>query len=235
MIIYPSEIKPKNPAILFIHGWKGDHRSSIPRAELLAQNGYICSLFDLPAHGASAGSIEEVKLQELLDAVIKAYDDLVSLPEVDNNNISLVSVSLGCYLALLLSEKRKVSKIVLRAPADYPNNGFDKPLSQMAGGNNETYAWRELPKNPDDTYTLKALSHFDGQVYLVESEKDDRVPHQAIENYSSAIKDKDKLTHVLIPGAGHSLNTEQNKEFVALLLQWFPERKIVDNKPETLN
>jgi esterase/lipase len=57
---------------------------------------------------------------------------------------------------------------------------------------------------------------------IIESEKDDSVPHQTILNYVNAVKDKSKLTHILMKGAPHSIKEGKFRDEVErILVDWF--------------
>jgi uncharacterized protein len=225
-LIFPEKLKYKNPAILFIHGWTSMKERSYQYAEGLAKLGYISLMFDMRGHGESEGNINTATIKEFLDDVLAAYDYLIKVKGVDRENIGAVSSSFGCYLATLLSTRRNVRRLVIRAPADYPNEEFNKPKMQTSGSDDPFLtAWREKPKNSSETFALKAVSGFDGEILIIESEKDDTIPHQTIQNYENAVKDKNKLTHVVLEDAPHSIKDGPFKDKVEkILVDWFRGR-----------
>lgn len=223
ILIFPEKLKYENPAILFIHGWTSMKERSYQYADGLAKLGYISLMFDMRGHGESEGNINTATIKEFLDDVLAAYDYLIKVKGVDRENIGVVSSSFGCYLATLLSAKRNVKKLVIRAPADYPNEDFDKPKMQTSGSDNLLVtAWREKPKNSSETFALESVSDFDGEILIIESEKDDTIPRQTIQNYENAVKDKNKLTHVVVENAPHSIKDGPFKNKVEeILIDWF--------------
>jgi uncharacterized protein len=222
-LIFPEKLKEKNPAILFIHGWTSFKERSYEYAKGLAKLGFISFMFDMRGHGESEGDINTATIKEFLDDVLAAYDYLAKVKGVDLENINAVSSSFGCYLAALLSAKRDIEKLVIRAPADYANEDFDKPKMQTSGSDNPALtAWREKPKNASETFALGAISHFDGEILIIESGKDDTIPHQTIQNYRNAVKNKNKLTHIVIENAPHSIKDGPFKDKVEKILKdWF--------------
>lgn len=91
--------------------------------------------------------------------------------------------------------------------------------------NFDIMGWRSEQRGPSGTYALKALHDFEGGVLLIESEKDDRICHQTIENYANAVKDKSKLTHVIMSGAPHSIKDGPFKDQVTeILVGWFGDK-----------
>ena len=161
-----------------------------------------------------------------MDDVLTAYDFLLNIEVVDKENISAVGSSFGGYLVTLLSEKRKLKNLALRVPADYKNEDFDKSKYEYSGAENlEIVAWRKKVKKPNDTFALSAISKFDGEILIIESEKDTIVPHETIENYINAVKNKQKLTHRVMKGAPHSIKEGKFRDEVTKILEeWFSKK-----------
>lgn len=226
VVFYPAEIKEKNPAILFIHGWTSSKERSYQYAEALVKLEYICFLFDMRGHGKSEGDIKSFTIEEFFKDVLAAYDNLKSIEGVDENNISAVGSSFGGYLAALLSVKRDIKNLSMRVPADYPNEVFKLSKYKASGSDNpDIMKWRNEKRKQNETYALQAISNFSGNIQIIESEKDTIVPHQIIQNYIDAIKDKDKLTHVVIKDAPHSIKDGPLKDEVERSLkEWFGKR-----------
>ena len=84
--------------------------------------------------------------------------------------------------------------------------------------------YRLQPVGPEDSKALRACRAFTGDVLLVESEHDDRVPHQVIVNYREACISARSLTYRLIEGADHGLSAESMQAaYTQLLVKWFKE------------
>ena len=124
IIIAPEVIKDKNPAVIFVHGLTGSKESSCQYADGLAELGYISFLFDMRGHGGSEGDINTALTKDFLEDCISGYDYLANRKDIDKDNISVVGSSMGGYLAAILTSKRDIKNLVLRAPADYPNYVF---------------------------------------------------------------------------------------------------------------
>lgn len=85
--------------------------------------------------------------------------------------------------------------------------------------------WRRQLKKSNETFALNALSNFEGNVLIIESEFDDAVPHETIESYKNAVKDNSKLTHVFMKGAPHSIKEGKFRDEVErILTDWFRVR-----------
>ena len=223
VIFYPEKPKGKNPAILFVHGWTSEMKRSFQYAESLSKLGYICFLFDNRGHGDSEGNIKTFTIKDFFEGILRAYDYLLDVKGVDRENISAVGSSFGGYLIALLSEKRKVNNLVLRAPADYSNFDFQKiKYVEDAKELTSVIDWRKISKKPNETFALNAVNHYSGEVLVIESENDTIVPHQTLMNYINAVKDRSKLEHVVIKGAPHSIKEGKFRDEVTrILVNWF--------------
>jgi len=221
-IIYPESLKEKNPTILFVHGWTSEKGRSYQYAEELAKLGYISFLFNMRGHGDSDGDINSFTIKEFLDDVLTAYDYLLKIEGVDRENISAVGSSFGGFLVALLSEKRPIKNLVMRVPADYPNEDFVKLKTESSHGDETIMLWRKKIKMASDTFALNALSKFGGRILIIEAELDDAVPHETVANYVSAVSDKNRVKHVLMKNAPHSIKEGPFKEeLVRILSGWF--------------
>lgn len=221
-IFYPKVLKEKNPAILFIHGWTSKKARSYRYAEELAKLGYISFLFDMRGHGDSEGDIDSFTIKEFLDDVLTAYDYLLGIEGVDKENISAIGSSFGGFLIALLSEKRPIKNLAMRVPADYPNEDFNKIKTTSSHEGEAIIVWRRKIKKPSNTFALSALKDFDGKVLIIEAELDDTIPHETVINYVNAVSDRNKVKHVLMKNATHSITDGPFKnEVTRILVDWF--------------
>lgn len=224
-LFFPKKVLDKNPGALFIHGWTSEKKRNFQYAEALIKKGFIVMVFDMRGHGISEGNINILTPKEFLDDCITAYEYFTHVTGVDKNNINIVGSSFGSYLGVILTSKRDVKNLVLRVPADYANETFEQPKMGNAGENPEVLAWRMIPKQFDETFALRAIHEFDGNILVIESEKDTIVPHPIIQNYLNAVQDANKLTHIVLQGAPHSIKDGPFKDEVTrILVSWFDKR-----------
>jgi len=231
--LFRQQISGANAAILFLHGWTSRQDRYFELADTLAAQGYVCLTFDMRGHGASDGELKALTRVDFLDDAVAAYDLLANTEGVDKARISVVGSSFGSYIATLLSAKRPCAALCLRVPANYPDTGFEEPHLERANAYYEGVVeedkkrWKTTVHSFSETSSLRAVHAFGGPILLVESEKDELVPHEIVQSYIDAAPDKNKLTYVFMRGAPHSLNGSDTykEEFKNILVSWLSERQ----------
>lgn len=219
-LFFPENLSEKHPAALLIHGWISTQERMFSLAEGLTSKGYICLTIDLAGHGRSSGDIQTISRAEHMADTIAAYDFLANQPGVDAKQIGVSGSSYGAYLATFLTGQRGLSWLVLRVPALYPNEGEDLPATFFNRDDPSTRSIRENSIEAKSNNTLNTLSEFMGDVLVVESENDEQVPHQTIQNYLDAAY-PNHLTHIVMKNTSHSLGTdEKRREFTNIVLDW---------------
>ncbi|MDD5068101.1 MAG: alpha/beta fold hydrolase [Candidatus Pacebacteria bacterium] len=226
-IFRPDSKVAKKAAVLLLHGWNSTQERMFDTAKMLAEKfGFVCLTLDLRGHGKSADDKNSLSRRDFLQDVIAGYDFLAKRSEVDTEKIGVSGSSFGGYLALLLSQKRNLNFIILRAPADYPDETFETPKG-MIFEQAKINEWREHKRDSESTFALRAIHTFPGEILIIESEKDEMVPHQTILNFKNAITDSKHLEHALIKNAPHSLSKypELQKEANEIIARWIQKRQ----------
>lgn len=222
-IFSPEHPNEHNPGLLFIHGWRGDQAGKAECAAEATSLGYVAMTFDLRGHGASEGDMQSLNIENFMNDVTAAYDRLAEERGVDANRITVVGNSFGSYLAALLVQRRSVEKLVLQAPANYPDDIVARPVAEYTG-TKPISEWRQLPLEHAATASLDSVHAFKGDVLVVESELDAFVPHQTTENYVQAVEDKSRVRHEVLLGAPHSLKDPNLRmQYQNILLSWLQE------------
>jgi pimeloyl-ACP methyl ester carboxylesterase len=211
------------PGILFVHGWGGSQAQDLVRAREAAGLGCLCLTFDLRGHVATERQRETVTREDNLRDLLAAYDLFSAQRGVDASAMAVVGSSYGGYLAAILTSLRPVCWLALRAPALYKDAGWDKPKRQCHV-DPDLPAYRRRSVRWQDNRALGACTAFKGDVLIIESEKDDVIPHAVIENYVAAFSKARSLTSRTIEGADHGLSTEPaQRAYTSLLLKWLTE------------
>jgi pimeloyl-ACP methyl ester carboxylesterase len=114
-------------------------------------------------------------------------------------------------LASLLTARRRVRSLLLRAPGLYPDRDLDRARATV----------RSREQTPDTSAALRALLDFDAPVLILESEHDETIGHEVIEAYLRACR---RPRHELLLGAGHQLTDPTTRTaYVETIVEWFGE------------
>ncbi|HXE10296.1 MAG TPA: alpha/beta fold hydrolase [Verrucomicrobiae bacterium] len=203
--------EPTGAAVLFMHGYKANGSTLRQYARPLAREGATCLTFDLSGHGLSGGMLEHLNVEDHVHDAIAAFDLLKAQGTVDPERIGALGMSYGGYLATLLSSRRNVRSLLLRAPPLYPNELRHRPR--------HTYTDHDaLEAVPDpDNPALKGLQAFGGTVALVAMEHDLVVPARVTDAYRAARPD---IAYSVMPAAGHSLDATTKPLFQEVAVEW---------------
>jgi esterase/lipase len=201
--------KQQRRAILFLHGLHSSQAGYADRALAAVEGlGAVCVTFDLGGHGASSGVADALSLRDHLTDAIAAYDLLVAERDVDATRVAVVAASYGAFLASLLTARRPVARLVLRAPALYDDVDIDVPGASRTA----------LNEPPRTSGALDALRRVERPVLIVESECDETITASTIAAYREACALGE---HFGIAGAGHELSQpEWREEFLRASIEF---------------
>ncbi len=210
------------PGVLLVHGWDGCQEQYLARAHEIAALGCVCLTFDMQGHAGDRARRASVTREDNLRDVLAAYDLLVGHPAVDGNLIAVAGSSYGAYLGTLLCAERPVRWLSLRAPALYKDEDWSTPKQSLVWS--ELSAYRASVVTANHNRALAACAGFRGDVMIIESEFDNRVPHTVIENYRTAFAGAHSMTYRMIQGADHGLSDgASNQAYTRLLVHWMSE------------
>jgi uncharacterized protein len=210
------------PGVLFVQGWGSGQEQYLPRARQIAALGCLCLTFEPRGVARDHPEHETIRREDNLRDLLAAYDLLAARRGVDVSAIGVVGASYGGYLAAILTSLRPVRWLALRAPALYKDKDWEEPKKRL--DRDELAAYRRRPLDPEENRALRACAAFDGDVLVVESERDDIVPRPAVANYLAAFGKAHSLTYRVIEGADHALSEEPWQEaYTLLLVNWASE------------
>lgn len=217
MVLGRSDLKGKRPAILVIHGWTSSMSRYPDRLAPAIEKGYECLMFDMRGHGETGYDLANSSPKDHLNDCLVAYDYMVKLPNIDLDNISVFGSSYGGYMAALLSEKRSVHNLALKAPAQYPNTGWEIPKLSQESEQVEDYRLKH--HTPEDNMALKAINQYKGQLLFIECENDEQVPKQVMSDYRELINTK--YDYELLEGSDHACQLPgMNDKFIERMGKW---------------
>lgn len=216
----PNKSGRRLPAALFIRGWSPwlpctymDLHARLCAREL----GIVCLSVQYRGMG-SPGNPHRMTRADFFSDVLASYDFLKNDGSVDGQRIYAMGESLGAYMSALLSAERPLRGMLLRAPADFPDEGFDTK-KQMNRTIKHTKEWRRSPHGPSESRALEAVRRFSGRVLVVESGRDLLIPRRTVENYLNAAEGR--AEHIVMRNAGHGLaNPFRQREFHGIAADW---------------
>jgi dienelactone hydrolase len=227
-LLQPVPAATRRPAVLFVHGWGSSQRRSLGKARQLVATGFVALTFNLRGHARTAAQRDTVTRAQNLDDVLAAYDLLAAQPAVDADRIAVVGSSYGGYLATLLTARRAVRWLGLRAPALYKDGDFDRPKREL-NLDPDLAVYRRRRLGPGDNIALTAASHFAGDVLIVESEHDTVIPPPVVANYVRAFAAAASVEHEVVAGADHGMSQEAwRRAWSDLLVRWLTTRVSAD-------
>ncbi|VWX61072.1 Transcriptional regulatory protein TcrA (fragment) [Burkholderiales bacterium 8X] len=215
----------KKPALLLLPGWD-DSDQALYRGVTAdcERSGWACRTLNFPGTHASKERYESAARPDHLQDLLIAYDDLTAREDVDASAVAIVGVSYGGYIGALVTARRPVRWLGLRAAAIYEDHDWEVPKAKL--DDDEQAALRRISLSPQDNLVLAACAQFRGDALVVEGEHDQVVPHTTTANYCKALRTARSLAHHLIPGADHALSQPRwRDEFKKILLDWLAEAR----------
>jgi dienelactone hydrolase len=209
----PRPTSGQPPGVLFLHGLASSQRGYDGRARRVRDELGCASLtFDLSGHGLSDGQMEQLSPRDHLADAAAAYDYLVSQGHVGEGRVGVCGASYGGYLASLLVGLRPVKRLLLRAPALYDDAALDVSLGRQPS----------MRMDANAKLLLAVLNAYEGEILVVEGDKDEVIPPAVIQWYVSA---SDRAEHQIIPATHALAEPPMEQAFQAVIVNWFAHLK----------
>jgi uncharacterized protein len=201
---------------MFIHGWRSKQSSPLELTDRLTRAGFTCLTFDLPGHGDSGGDIAQLSRRHYLDACLVVFDSLRAVEGVQR--IAIVGSSFGGYLACLVAAQRPLAGLVLRAPANYPDETFEQPQLEISDAIDQL--GHKQQQDFPNSRAMVALGMYNGHALLVQPENDEMIDPRTTKRYLEVARQNANLTHRVIPNTGHNFDPKAKAAYGELLVQW---------------
>lgn len=221
------------PAVIFSHGFGGNHSVGTQYAEALAEQGYVVYCFDFCGGSSgcrSDGSTLEMSVfteQADLEAVIAMMQ---GLEYVDSENLFLMGTSQGGAVSAITgaAHKEEIRGMVLLYPAFLLAERANE-LFQSVEEIPDTYffLWMEVGRayfEPLIGYDIyEEIAAYDRDVLMIHGDADSIVPltysERALEVYpSSELK--------VISGGGHGFYGEDARQAIEYMLEYLEAHRV---------
>ena len=124
------DLGPDRPAILLLHGVRGDRASMVPRARALIDAGFSVLLIDQQAHGETPGGMITMGWRESAD--VRAARDWLRA-QAPGGKLAVVGVSLGGAAVLLGAQPVGFDAVVLEATYPRIGRAVENRIGMRAG------------------------------------------------------------------------------------------------------
>lgn len=237
----PLEPTGPVPAVVFLHGFTGNHIASYRKLVTLSRSLAACGVatlrFDFRGCGDSEGLFEDTTITGMVADASEALKALRSDPGVDAGRIGLLGVSLGGLIAMkLMSVELALQVAVLWAPVGLPGKQLairhDEELDRQfrEDGKAEIDGWmvgREFITEFEQQDPMRlAASMSTRRVLLIHGDADLAVPVQTAESYQENFaKGDNEFDLCVLQGADHSFGrVAWQQEAASRTVAWLAER-----------
>lgn len=216
--VYIPDSKGPFPAVVFFHGRGSNRKNYLPMAKKLAEKGIIGLAFDFRGCGESDGDFKDQTHRMGIDDGKAALEFLLR-QNIDKKRIGIQGTSFGGYITgMVLRDYDFIKSVVLRAPSAHS-------MITLISKPTPTENYFQKRENWENSDSYKGLGKFRGALLVIESEKDELIPKEAVDKYFDvAIKAKKRELYVH-KDATHSLsdNPKAMEEFQKITVDWFLE------------
>ncbi len=206
--------KGKLPAILFIHGSSPSRRSIDIQVNDFKKD-FICLTFFHLGCAKSEGNFSNYSLGDRYKQTKFILSFLKNLPNIDQQNITVIGISMGGHVASRLAGTEDFKNLILRVPASYSKSyEYKRIMDKWLPWQEEQKRWPWRP-----SCAFEGLLKFKGNVLVVESGEDEIVPQYMVREFFAQAKNAHKKDYKVMKTAHHSLhdNPELNEEFITYI------------------
>lgn len=206
--LFTPEGASKEFCVLWIQGWSSSMDSHREGVERMAQKSNVpFATLDYAGHGLSKIPMNDSTRKQQHQETIGVFDEVKNL---GYEKIIVIDGSWGGYMAALLCGKRPVHAVVLRVPANYPDDEFGAPFRETSRDNKDYSAYikrKGAQQILTNTQATKSIRDYNGLVYVIEHELDEVVPRTITQHYFEAAK---RGNYLLVPNTKHSPKLMKN-------------------------
>jgi acetyl esterase/lipase len=150
--------------------------------------------------------------------------------QIDPNKLGVFGFSAGGHLSLILGTQTnhletsngKKPPHVAAVAAVFPPTDLAPYVDPSSPRREEFPALRFDPKQSDSVSPIKHVTSDDAPTILIHGDKDDLVPVSHSQDIKKVFDEKNVTNELMVvPGAGHGFNGQQQKEVYKAMLDWF--------------
>ncbi|HID11611.1 MAG TPA: alpha/beta fold hydrolase [Candidatus Latescibacteria bacterium] len=242
-ILHVPEGRGSNPGVVLFHGCTGskseDHWIFVKLARRLCGEGFVVLRFDFRNSCDSEGDFEDMTVSGEISDGLRSLEWFSGLPEVDENRIGLLGLSLGGAVAACVAGRSSlVRSLVLWSPVARPKETFERLMAvkgvemgefpvEQGGFRFGRAFWKELPR----IQPLKEIRFVKGPVLMIHGSEDRTVPPMNSEEYQEVLERyRLPCERVVIEGADHTYTgTGYESLVIEETIRWF-RRTLVERR-----
>jgi len=192
-------------AIILLHGWGGNRKQMLRRAQYFREHGYTALLYDARACGESSGDAVTFGYRERADLIAAVG----FLKQRGSERIACLGVSQGgATICLAADELKDVKCVICESVYDEMINAIDRRMRRytgvpgwLGGGALVPIAEHRLDLSIDDVKPVANIGKLPCPVLLISGERDDRVWIEDARRLFDAANEPKELW--MIPDARH--------------------------------
>ncbi|MEK3888009.1 alpha/beta hydrolase family protein [Bacillus sp. FSL K6-3431] len=209
----------KLPAVILFHGFTGTklepHRLFLKISRELETKGIASFRFDFLGSGESDGDFEDMTVTRELNEAESIFKYVKSHPQIDENKIIILGLSMGGLVASLLAGKldNEIKRLILMAPAGTMGKTLEPSIHSVPfiashnaydyGGNLVGKAFLEDVKTID---VWQQAAKYKGKVLLIHGTEDPTVSFNVSKLYIEQCYGKQARLHP-IEGGDHTFSS----------------------------
>lgn len=208
----------KEWCVLWLQGWTSTiegHLEGIKR--MSEQSGVTFAMLNYAGHGDHPTTLEESTKKMQFEEICAAYD---ALQQNGYRKIIVIGGSFGGYMSALLASAKKPYAVVLRAPANYPDEEFEIPYKQTMRYEDQG-VYKKFSDNLvllDRSKAVRSIADYTGQVFITQHELDSIIPKSLPKRYFHAAK---YGNYIFVPKTDHSPKFMKSpKKYYDLIEHW---------------
>lgn len=222
IIVRPKEGKSL-PAIIFANGSGGLKESFQTIQYFFAAKGFYSISFDFRGRGDSSGQPLENSLRDQQYDLKHIFSFITYRQPIIPQEISLFGTSMGAFAAASVSDELPLKNLILSAPAIYLPEHEQIPQKDLVNYSREYITNIKNREQLSQTNSLLHLSNFQGNVLVLEHQKDKTIPQWLCHLYRDASQKARRNDYQILHNIEHPVLTKESWRDILsqVMYDWF--------------